>query len=107
MSNTQTEPTFNGFKPSDFGYVKPKPIMTKKERRAADASMRREAKELFGENGYVERSMLFDQVEQRQYDHDGTASFHSRHPVLVAARRNLRGVALPSKKEIIDRWRGK
>lgn len=94
-----------GFTEADFGYDPNwPPKMTDEEREASDASSRAEHKELFGENGYVERSMAVDALggNIELMRRAGLGYRDPRAQIALAARRHVMGVKLPSTRQIMD-----
>lgn len=95
-----------GFLPSDFGYA-PEPTVDfrdlDKSIKAIDDSPlspeAEEAKELYD---FIERSSLFDAA--MEIDRHPAPGDSARCAVLWAARRNLAGVKLPTKEQIIALW---
>lgn len=93
MSNeTQAEETFRGFKRSDFGFVPAEPIPFRDidvENLNPEPGILAEYQELFGPDGYVERSMYVDAL-------GGAMSGGTREGLMLAARRHMAGIKLPS-----------
>lgn len=92
----QEEPTFHGFKRSDFGYDPKFDVPRTKEldieNMNPEEGILSEYQELFGEDGYIERSMYVDALGGNV-----PVGHSTSRSLLVAARRHMLGVKLPPK----------
>lgn len=97
METAQEEPTFCGFKRSDFGYDPKFDLPKTKEfdinNLSPEEGILAEYQELFGDDGYIERSMYVDALGGNVPRLDG------RRQLAVAAHRHLLGVKLPPKAD--------
>lgn len=97
MEETQ-EPTFHGFKKSDFGYDPTFDLPETKDldvfNLAPEEGILTEYQELFGDDGYLERSMYVDHLGGNVLGWPTTEL-----TLRLAARRNLLGVKLPPKAD--------
>ncbi len=100
MTDTQQEePTFNGFKRSDFGYdpeyAKQFDVPFKAidvENLQPDPAILAEYQELFGPDGYMERSAYVDAL-------GGSPTMGTKQGILLMAQRRMAGIKLPSTQD--------
>lgn len=90
---------FRGFRPGDLGFNPDfdKPVAVKDldpGNLSPDPAILAEYQELFGEDGYFERSFAVDVLGR------GMGGV-SKESLLVAARRHMAGIPLPSKKDTL------
>jgi hypothetical protein len=95
-----------GFKLEDFGYTpeENRKVTPMEERILAidpSAPLSTEEQELRELYEFIERSTWFDQVLGIERTEHVTPGAHARRDILWAARRNLFGVKLPTKQQIL------